>query len=104
MEVSPKETSSFLKYRELVNRIQENLRNSLFKQYSDDYNLVGKTRYQSKKLGVKKVNEKSPVVGYKMQDIEILQMVLHKAVICRHCASKKSKMNILQQPSLRKAE
>ena len=62
--------------------------------------MVGKTRNEKESLGEKIIAiEKYPAVGYKVLDIELLQDVLEKVVICRHCTSKK--INILQQPSMR---
>ena len=94
--VSPVKTRSYLKFRKLVNRSQQKLsRNSC--------SLSGRTRYQKEYIGEKKmIGEKYPAMGYKVQDIEILQEVLRKAVICRECTSKKSQLNILQRPSQRK--
>ena len=93
--VSPVKTRSYLKFRKLVNRSQQKLsRNSC--------SLPGRTRCQKEYIGEKKmIGEKYPAMGYKVQDIEILQEVLRKAVICRECTSKKS-LNILQRPSQRK--
>ena len=78
-------TRSYLKFRKLVNRSQQKLsRNSC--------SLIGRTRYQREYLGeMKRISEKYPAIGYKLQNIEILQEILRKGDICRERTSQKVK-------------
>ena len=77
-------SSSYLKYKEIINRSAKKLENSTFKN-----KFIGKTRNQKLKYGHKKIKGSATrnVSGYKLLDSELLAGSILAASMCKHCRS-----------------
>ena len=96
--ISVNKNAALIKYRALVNRSREKLRNSAFRQ-----KFAGKTRAQTIKFAVRKPVEKYVKArSNKIINSELLAASLESAAICGHCKHPKSSLKLYENPHVRK--
>ena len=90
-------TTTHIKYRQLVNRSAVKLKNSMFKKQ-----FAGKTRSSTLKLGSRNTSKNLPASCNKIVDANLLAASVCSAAICGKCRRPNSKLILLEDPNLRR--
>ena len=92
-------------FKNLQNKSEEKLKNSLFTEIDSSPSKLIKTRSTSRKLGlgIKARSSETFVnaTGYKLIDMNLLQDSVSNFAVCRHCKNQKSTLKILSEPKSR---